>query len=62
MAIKDISVGDIVDVSLAGGGFLNNFEVTNIPGNTEVYWELEDPTTSGTVVIGPTFLTMVKVA
>lgn len=60
MTMLMIAVGDIVDVSLAEGGFLNDFEVLSIPGNNEVYWELEDPSTTGIVVIGPTFIAMKK--
>lgn len=59
----NFEVGDIVDVSLAGGGILDEYEITYVPMRTpnesEIYWELVNPET-GTHVIVSTFSAMVK--
>lgn len=60
MALQNISPGDIVDVILPDGGVLNNYLVLNVPGNTEVYWELENPVLSRVEIVGPTITTIVK--
>lgn len=57
-----IQVGDKVIVSLPGQGTgLNNYEVKSIPGNNQVYWELESPAGDITIV-GPSLITMVKMS
>ena len=56
-----IQVGDKVDVSLQDGGFFEDYEVIDVPGNNRVYWTLESPT-GQTVVIGPSFTVIVKVS
>ena len=38
-----IKAGDIVNVTLAVGGVLNEYIVVSVPGNNEVYWAFESP-------------------
>ena len=55
-----INAGDIVDVSLHGGGFLNDHIIISVPGGTQIYWELENPDNNRLEILGPTFDLMVK--
>ena len=59
----NFEVGDIVDVSLAGGGLLDKYEITYVPIRqnlaNEIYWELVNPD-DGTHVIVSNFASMVK--
>lgn len=56
-----IQVGDVVNVTV-GKATLDKQEVKSIPGNNEIYWELEDSITGAITVVGPTITTIVKVA
>ena len=55
-----IAVGDIVTVQLHPNFVLQGYIVKSVPGNNEVYWELEDPDTGFRVVVGPSLLAMRK--
>ena len=59
----NFDVGDIVDVSLPDGGFLNDWEITYVPQRqnmfSDSYWELTDPI-SGDFIIINNFLTLRK--
>ena len=59
----NFEVGDTVDVSLPGGGFLNNWIITYVPiiqnMFSDTYWELEDPETGDHIIVN-VFLTMRK--
>lgn len=52
----NIDVGDIVDVSLIGGGLLNDWEITYVPENSpgnanSFFWELKNPETGDIAII-----------
>lgn len=51
----NFEVGDVVDVSIPDGGFLNNWVITYVPVRTpnmnDIMWELEDPLTGDHVII-----------
>lgn len=59
----NFEVGDIVDLSLLGGGLVENAVITYVPtnGNQEngLYWEFVEPKT-GRFGIGSNFIYMVK--
>ena len=56
-----IIVGDIVDVSLAGGGLLPKVEVVVVPGNNQVYWEFVYPALPNQpIVVGPSLISIEK--
>ena len=54
-----IQVGDIVIVSLGGGGVLVDAEVIVIPGNNQIYWEFLTPD-GETHVVGPSMIDIRK--
>ena len=59
----NFEVGDIVDVSLTGGGIMNNVEITYVPLNSpnmsEIFWEFLDPKTGNHAIVGD-FVALVK--
>jgi hypothetical protein len=56
----EIQVGDIVNVTI-DRATLDRQEVKTIPGNNQVYWELQDTITGVVTVVGPALTTMTKV-
>ena len=58
--ILDISVGDIVNVTI-GTATLDSQEIKTIPGENEVYWTLENTVNGDITIIGPTLTTMTKI-
>ncbi len=55
-----ISVNDIVNVTLNGGGVLTNVIVRDVPKKNEIYWTLE--TDDGvTWVVGPSLVAIRKI-
>jgi hypothetical protein len=56
----EIQVGDIVNVTI-DRATLDRQEVKTIPGNNQVYWELQDTVTGVVTVVGPALTTMTKV-
>ncbi len=60
----NFDVGDIVDVSLEGGGIINDVEITYVPNNTpgmnnNRFWEFFAPKTGNHVIVG-TFVALTK--
>jgi hypothetical protein len=57
----EIQIGDIVNVTI-DRATLDRQEVKTIPGNNQVYWELQDSITGVITLIGPALTTMTKVS
>ena len=57
--ILDISVGDIVNVTI-GTATLDSQEIKSIPGENEVYWTLEDTVNGVITIVGPSLTTLTK--
>ncbi len=55
-----IQVGDIVNVTI-DRATLDRQIVKSVPGNNEIYWELEDSVTGVITVIGPALVTLTKI-